>query len=312
MLLTDILPIKHPVIMAPMFLVSNTDMIVEAAAAGIAGVIPALNYRTETDFEKALQELNHRLPGGCYGINLIGNKSNIRFKRQLELCVQYKVPFIITSLGSPQAVIEACKPIGTKVFCDVIDLEYAKKVEAMGADAIIAVNNEAGGHAGNMAPEEIIPLLVKNTRIPVISAGGVGNKAGLDRMLQLGACGVSVGSPFIASNEAPVNHEYKQAVVDYGAADIVRTTKISGTPCTVINTPYVQKTGLQQNWLERTLAGNKTLKKWVKMLTFYNGMKMLEKAAFSASYQTYWCAGKSIEHVHAVRPVRDIVKGIVE
>ncbi|MFN8310172.1 MAG: nitronate monooxygenase [Chitinophagales bacterium] len=308
--LTEMLGIQHPVLMAPMFLVSNVNMIVEAANSGIAGCIPALNYRTEEDFRKALMEIQQRIPGKCYGINLIGNKSNIRFHKQLEICVEFKVPFIITSLGSPQAVIEACKPVGTKVFCDVIDLNYAKKVEALGADAIIAVNNEAGGHAGNLSPEEVIPLLSRNTRIPVISAGGVGNKVGLNRMLALGACGVSVGSPFIASNEAPVNAEYKNAIVQYGAQDIVRTTKISGTPCTVINTPFVKETGLEQNWLERTLASNKTLKKWVKMLTYYQGMKMLEKAAFSATYNTYWCAGQSIEHVHAIRPVKEIVKEI--
>ena len=309
--LTEMLGIEHPIIMAPMFLVSNTHMIIEASRAGIAGAIPALNYRSDAEFRKALEEIKEAIPGKSFGINLIGNKSNIRFDEQLKTCVDYRVPFIITSLGSPEKVIAAARPHGMKVFCDVIDLNYAQKVDGQGADAIIAVNNEAGGHAGHLSPEELIPLLKNNTRIPIISAGGVGNRAGMERMLHLGACGVSVGSPFIASLEAPVSKEYKQAIVDYGAKDIVRTTKISGSPCTVINTPYVQQIGLEQNWLERTMAQNKTLKKWAKMLTFYKGMKALEKAAFSATYQTYWCAGQSIEQVHSIKSVGEIVNDLV-
>ena len=124
----------------------------------------------------------------------------------------------------------------------MVDLKYAQKVESLGADAVIAVNNRAGGHAGNMSPEELIPLLNQNCKIPVISAGGVGNKQELDHVLSLGAAGVSVGSIFIASQESDVSEDYKQACVDYGKDDIVMTTKISGTPVvsTVINTPYVK------------------------------------------------------------------------
>ncbi len=132
--------------------------------------------------------------------------------------------------------------------------------------------------------------MVSNCNIPVISAGGVGNKSQLDRVLELGACGASVGSVFIASDESDVSQEYKQACVDYGAEDIVMSTKVSGTPCTVINTPYVQKIGTKQSWFEALLSKSKRLKKWVKMLTFVKGMKALEKSAFSATYKTVWCA----------------------
>lgn len=309
--LTQMLGIDYPIIMAPMFLVSNAKMVIEACNAGIAGSVPALNYRTDAEFRKALDEIKAGTDKP-FGINLIVNKSNIRLQEQLETCKEYKVNFIITSLGSPETVIKACKPLGIKVFADVIDLEYALKVEALGANAVIAVNNEAGGHAGDLSPEEIIPLLVKNLKIPVISAGGVGDRKSMQKMLDLGAAGVSVGSPFIATHEAPVSNEYKQACVDYGKKDIVRTTKLSGTPCTVINTPYVQKVGLKQNWFESFLSKNKKLKKYVKMLTFYKGMKMLEKAAFSATYQTMWCAGQSIDLVHGIKPVKEVVHDLVK
>jgi nitronate monooxygenase len=124
----------------------------------------------------------------------------------------------------------------------------------------------------------------------------------------LGAAGVSMGSVFIASEEAPVSKEYKEACVNYGAKDIVMTTKLSGTPCTVINTPYVQKVGTQQNWFERLLNRNKRLKKWLKALVFVRGMKSLQKAAFSSTYKTVWCAGPSIEHVTSIRKIHDIVE----
>lgn len=309
--LSEMLGIKHPIIVAPMFLVSNSAMIIAAIESGITAAVPALNYRTDKEFRAALTEIKEKA-GGPFGVNLIVNKSNIRLKEQLNTCVEMGVDFIITSLGSPREVIEACKPKDIKVFCDVVDVAYAQKVEVLGADAVIAVNNRAGGHAGNLAAEELIPLLLKNCNIPVISAGGVGTAEGVQKMLDLGACGLSIGSPFIACEEAPISQEYKQACVDYGADDIVMSTKISGTPCTVINTPYVQEIGTQQNWLERLLSKNKKLKKWVKMFTFMKGMKAIEKAAFGASYKTVWCAGPSIEHTHAIRPLKEIVSDLVQ
>ena len=309
--LTEILDIKYPVIMAPMFLVTNAKMMIAALNSGIAGAVPALNYRTDEEFRAAIDEIREKADGPI-GVNLIVNKSNPKMPAQLQTCLDKKIDFIITSLGSPKTVIEKCKPAGIKVLCDVVDLEYAKKVESLGADAVIAVNSKAGGHAGSLPPEELIPLINKNCSIPVISAGGVGNYEDLQKVLELGAAGVSVGSIFIASEEADVSKEYKQACVDYGKDDIVMSTKISGTPCTVINTPYVQKIGTKQNWFERLLSKNKRLKKWVKMLTFVRGMKALEKSAFSATYKTVWCAGPTIENTNAIRPVSEIVKSLVE
>ncbi|MEZ4978972.1 MAG: nitronate monooxygenase [Chitinophagales bacterium] len=309
--LTEMLGIKYPIILAPMFLVSNEEMSIEAIKAGIAPCIPALNWRTDEQMRAGLNKIRSAVSGPI-GINLIVNKSNIHYKRQLATCVEMKVDFIITSLGSPEEVIQSCKPHGIKVFCDVVDVAYAKKVESLGADAVIAVNKEAGGHAGPMLSTELIPLLRENVKIPVISAGGVGDGAGIWKRINTdGAVGVSMGSIFIATPEAPVSQEYKQACVDYGAKDIVLTTKISGSPCTVINTPYVQKVGTKQNWFEKLLSSNKKLKKYVKMLTFYKGMKAVEKAAFNSTYETVWCAGPSIEYTKAIRPVKDIVADLV-
>lgn len=311
--LTKLLKIKHPIIQAPMFLVSNTNMVIEAMKGGIAGCIPALNYRTLEELRAALKELKaNKLEGGAFGFNLIVNKSNLKYKGQLEVICEEGCDFIITSLGSPEETIRQAHKVGIKVFCDIVDLKFAQKVENLGADAIIAVNNEAGGHRGNINPETLIKELVSNCKIPVISAGGVGCKADIDKMLSYGASGVSVGSPFIASVEANVTNEYKQACVNYGAEDIVVTERISGTPCTVINTPYVQKIGTKQTWLESVLNKNKTLKKWVKMIRFSIGMRATENAATKATYKTVWVAGPSIEHTKAILPIKEIIKNLTE
>jgi nitronate monooxygenase len=311
--LTSLLNITHPIIIAPMFLVSNTKMVIEGMKSGIAGCIPALNYRTLEELRAAIIELKEaKVAGGSFGFNLIVNKSNVKYKEQLRILCEEKVDFIITSLGSPEETIKEAHKVGIKVFCDVTDLSFARKVESSKADALIAVNNLAGGHRGDIDPEALIKELNENTSLPVISAGGVGNKADIDKMLSYGAVGVSVGSPFIASNESGVSQEYKQACVDFGAKDIIMTERISGTPCTVINTPYVQKVGTKQPWIERFLYKNKSLKKWVKMFRFYIGMKATEKAATQVTYKTVWVAGPSIEDTKAILPLADIVKKLVQ
>ena len=311
--LTQLLNIKHPIIQAPMFLVSNTAMVIEGMKGGIAGCIPALNYRTLDELRVSLKELKTaKVEGGSFGFNLIVNKSNIKYIGQLAVICQEGCDFIITSLGSPEETIKQAHKAGIKVFCDVVDLKFAKKVEYLGADAIIAVNNEAGGHRGNKTPEVLIKELVANCTIPVISAGGVGRKSDIDEMLSYGADGVSVGSPFIASIEANVTDEYKQACVDYGAKDIIMTERISGTPCTVINTTYVQKIGTKATWLESVLNKNKKLKKWVKMIRFSIGMKATEKAATKATYKTVWVAGPSIEYTKAILPTKAIIEHLVK
>ncbi len=310
--LTKLLNIKYPIIQAPMFLVSNVAMVTEAMKAGIAGCIPALNYRTLDELRVAIQQLKaNKVDGGSFGFNLIVNKSNIKYKGQLEVLCEEGCDFIITSLGSPEETINQAHKAGIKVFCDVTDLKFAQKVESLGADALIAVNNEAGGHRGKISPEDLIKELNEHCNIPVISAGGVGCKADIDEMLSYGAEGVSVGSPFIASVEAEVTDEYKQACVDYGAEDIIMTERISGTPCTVINTPYVQKIGTKATWIENLLNKNRKLKKWVKMIRFSMGMKATEKAAKKATYKTVWVAGPSIEHTTEILPVKDIVQKLI-
>lgn len=309
--LDKLLDIDYPVIVAPMFLISNTKMIKAALASGVSAAFPALNYRTDAELRNAIQDIKN-FSSKPFGVNLIVNRSNPKYKPQLETLLEMKVDYIITSLGNPKEVIEKCKPLGIKVFCDVVDLAYAQKVQDLGADAVIAVNNRAGGHAGKLSPEELITLLKNNCSIPVISAGGIAKGKDLKQVMDWGAAGASIGTIFIACEESDVSPEYKQAMIDYGEKDIVMTTKLSGSALTVINTPYVQQLGTKASFFERILLKNKTLKKYVKMLIAFRGMKKVEKAAFAATYKTVWCAGPAIEHVTSIKPMKEILNTLIQ
>ncbi len=304
--LVELLAIDYPVIVAPMFLISNTKMIKAALDSGVSAAFPAMNYRTDEELRAAILDIKKHSTRP-FGVNLIVNKSNPKYKTHLQTLLELKVDFIITSLGNPKEVIEKCKPLGIKVFCDVVDLKYAQKVESLGADAVIAVNSRAGGHAGNIAPMELVKLLSENCSIPVISAGGIATGKDLKDVMSWGASGASIGTIFIACQESDISPDYKQAMITYGEKDIVRTNKLSGSPLTVINTPYVQQLGTKANFLEWLLNNNKTLKKYAKMLLAFRGMKAVEKAAFGATYKTVWCAGPAIEHVKEILPLRTIV-----
>jgi nitronate monooxygenase len=304
--LDRLLGIELPMIVAPMFLISNVKMVKAALQHGATAAFPALNYRTDTDLRKAFEDIR-QASSKPFGVNLIVNKSNPKYKAQLQTLLELKVDYIITSLGSPAEVIEKCKPLGIKVFCDVVDLKYAQKVERLGADGLIAVNNRAGGHAGNLAPRELIDLLTTNCDLPVISAGGIATGHQLREVMEWGAAGASVGTIFIACEESDVTADYKKAMIEYGEKDIVFTTKLSGSKLTVINTPYVQQMGTKATFLEWILNNNKTLKKYAKMLMAVKGMKAVEKAAFGATYKTVWCAGPSIEHVKEIEPMGKII-----
>lgn len=315
--LSHLLNIDFPMIMAPMFLVSNEAMLKAGMHSGIAATFPSLNFRNEGELEQLLDVLNGekaKLTGkGTYGINLIVQKTNPLYEKHLKICVAKKVPFYITSLGNPKQVIEQAHSYGAKVFCDVTNIEHAQKCNDLGCDGFIAVGQGAGGHAGPNTLQVLVPSL--HHHFPdkvVIAAGGIATGEGILSMLALGAAGVSVGTRFIASIEATVSNDYKNAIVSSKMNDIVLTEKISGTPCTIINTPFAKKIGYKQNWLERLLSTNSTTKKYFKMWVQISGMKKLEKSIHPGNYQTLWCAGQSVELIDDILPCTDIIKRMKE
>ncbi len=309
--ITDMLGIKYPVIMAPMFLVTNAQMVIEALKADITAAIPALNFRSDSEFRNAISEIKNHSPKP-FGVNLIVNKSNYKLKKQLSTCLEMNVGFIITSLGNPEDVISQCKPMGIKVFCDVINSSQAIKVEKLGADAVIAVNSMAGGHTGIIPQKKLVSQLLECVKIPVISAGGISRKDKVEEAINIGAQAVSVGTLFIASNEASVNDNYKNALVEYGAEDIILTRNISGTPLTVINTPYMQKIGNKKSMYSNIINRNSWLKKYFRMIFMLVGIRSLENAANQPTYKTVWVAGPSIEDIHEIKSVKEIVDSLVK
>lgn len=310
--LTQLLNIDFPMIMAPMFLVSNEAMLTAAMNSGIAGTFPSLNYRNAGEIEQVLDRLNQvkaKTTRGTYGVNLIVQKTNPMYEKHLKVCVEKRVPFYITSLGNPKEVIQQAHSYGAKVFCDVTNSEHAQKCFDLGCDGFIAVGQGAGGHAGPNSLQIVVPALqLKFPGTPVIAAGGIANGAGILSMLSLGAAGVSIGTRFIASNEAAVSDAYKKAIVDSKMEDIVLTEKISGTPCTIINTPFAKKIGYKQNWFERALSSNSKTKKYFKMWVQLTGMKRLEQSVKPGNYETLWCAGQSVELIDDIISCQEIVE----
>lgn len=318
--LTDVRPVKtaitemigcdYPIIAAPMFLVSNEAMVSEASNAGGLGAAPSLNWRTSEQFAGALNKIRSAT-SKPYGINLIVNKSNLRAEQDLDVIAAHKVPFVITSLGNPQKVIETVHGYGGKVFCDVTDLRYARKVQDQGADGVIAVSSGAGGHAGPLSPMVFIPHLKEHLNIPVIAAGGIATGKQILAALVLGADAVQVGTRFIASPEANVSAEYKNAILKAAPEDIVMTKRISGTPAAVINTPFVQKIGYELPWWESLLRKNPTTAKYMKLIRYMRGTKSLESAAQTPTWKTVWSAGQGVGLIHDVLPTAEIMKRLV-
>ena len=312
--MTELLKIDFPIIMAPMFLVSNEAMLKAGMEAGIMATFPTLNYRKEGELDallKSLTAFKTQNIMGNYGVNLIVQRSNPLYIKHLKTCVDNKVPFYITSLGSPKEVIEAAHGYGAKVFCDVTNIEHAQKCYGLNCDGFIAVGHGAGGHAGPNPLQVLVPSLkVHFPDKPIVAAGGITNGTGLLSVQILGAAGVSIGTRFIASTEAGVNQPYKDAIVNAHMDDIVMTTKLSGTPCTIINTPQAQKMGYTPNCVERFMGKNPRTKKYFKMFVQVRGIKKLEQSVMPNNYKTLWCAGKSVELIESIESCADIITRI--
>ena len=294
--LTNKLKIQYPLIMAPMFLVSNKEMLKAAIDSGIAGVIPSLNYLNTGKLASDIEELNiyRAEKNGSFGVNLI-IKGNPKYKEHLKIITDTKVPLVITSLGDPTEVIEKVKAYGGTVFCDVTNLKFARK--AKNADGFVAVGQGAGGHSGNISLQVLIPIL--RTEFPdkiIIGAGGVATKEGFSSVMSLGADGVSAGTIFIASKESKVSVEYKNAVINADAEDVVMSRILSGTPATIIKSDYLSE-------LENELKEKK--------LELSRGIELLQKSGSNADYNKLFVAGQAVAFVKKEESIAKIIKNLV-
>ncbi len=308
---TKMMGCEYPIIGAPMFLVSNKEMVVEISNAGGVGSIPSLNYRLEEEYAKQIKDIRAATDKPI-GVNIIVNKANSRQKPDLRASLDNGVDLFITSLGSPKEVIKEAHKNGAKVICDVVNLEHALKVQELGADGVVAVCAGAGGHAGNINPFVFIPWLKQKLDIPIIAAGGIADGHAMAAALTLGADAVHIGTRFIASTEAQVNQDYKNAIVESNPEDIVLTAAVSGTPCTFINTPSIKKLGTELPALFRLLKKHPLGKKLVVPLVHYLGMKKLEVSSNNYSKKDFWCAGQSVGLIEDILPCKEIVEKLVK
>lgn len=308
---TQTLNCRYPIIAAPMFLVSNTDMVVAASEAGAIGAFPALNYRPIEEYQKALMAIKQRTQKPIC-VNVIVNKSNQRQGQDLAIALDTGVEMFITSLGNPKTVIEEAHKNGAKVFCDVTNLQHALKVQDMGADGVIAVGFGAGGHAGPLSPLVLIPWLKEQLSIPIVAAGGIANGATMAAALALGAQAVSVGTRFIASREAQVDNAYKQAILKASPEDIVLTQRISGTPASVINNEYIQKIGTELPYALKILKDHPATKKYIVPLIHWLGMRDLEKSAQKPNWKAVWSAGQTVGLISEILSCEEIIQKLVK
>jgi len=306
--LTKQFGVKYPIICAPMFLVSSVKLVVSVCEAGGIGTFPALNFRPAERFREALQEIKSKTDKP-FGVNIIVQKSNKYQHKQIDYAVAEKVPLIITSLGNPKKVIELAHQEGLKVYCDVVGYEHAKKVADLGADGVIAVGCGAGGHAGTISHFALIPDLTSRLNIPVVAAGSIVDGRGMAAAFSLGAAAVYMGTRFIASEEAEVDPEYKQAIINAGYDDIVNTDRVDGFPGNFIHTAALDKLGLQNSLLEEIVSRSKKVKRWISLSRAARAL--LGKPNGKASYKTIYSAGQGTGLIQAVLPVREIIENSV-
>ncbi len=301
--LTEMFSMEYPIIGAPMFLVSNKEMVVAASRAGGMGTFPAMNFRPIENYQKVIDEVESDLEGRPFGINIIVQKSNKYQHQQIESAIEKEVPLLITSLGSPKGVIEKAKGTKTKVFCDVVGLEHAKKVADLGADGLVVVGSGAGGHGGETSLFALIPWLKKHIDLPMVAAGCMSDGHSMAAALALGADGIYMGTRIIASKEAQVKEAYKQAIVEAGCDDIINTDRVDGFPGNFIKTPDLEKF-LRPNLVDNVLSQNQRIKRAVSL--FRAGRALLGPKDQKLSYKNTFSAGHGVGVIDDVKDIQSI------
>lgn len=280
--------LKVPAIVAPMFLVSGPDLVVETCKAGLCGTFPALNQRTTEGFDDWLYEIEERLgdEGAPYGVNLIVHGSNPRVEADLEVCIKHKVPLIITSLGAVPDLVKAVHSYGGLVFHDVIQRRHAEKAAEAGVDGIIAVAAGAGGHAGTFSPFALTQEIRQFWDGALILSGSMSHGGHIAAAQMMGCDFAYFGSHFIAAEESMAPQGQKQMMIDCSAKDITYTNKVTGVGANFL-TPSIEAATLHDAPGEMSL--NEEAKAW----------------------KTIWSAGHGTGSVHDVRPVKDICEQLI-
>lgn len=247
--------LRLPLFAAPMFLISGPELVINACKAGVVAAFPTPNCRTTDDLEQWLAQIDGELNQendalgnsyAPYAANLFAHRTNPRLEKDLAIVVRYKVPIVITALGSPAKVIKAVHGYGGLVFADVSSVSYAKKAIAAGADGLVLVCSGAGGHTGNLNPFSFIQEVRKFWDGYIALAGGISSGTGILSAQVAGADFAYMGTSFIATNESLAEPEYKQMILGCNAQDLVITKAFTGANASMM-IPSIVNQGLDPN-----------------------------------------------------------------
>jgi nitronate monooxygenase len=291
--------LRLPVIGAPLFIVSNPDLVIAQCSAGVVGSFPALNARPKELLDEWLGRItaalaaydaaNPQAPSAPFAVNQIVHRTNDRLEHDLELCVKYKVPLVITSLGARQDVNDAIHSYGGIVMHDIINVTFAKKALDKGADGLIAVAAGAGGHAGTTSPFALIAEIRRFFDGPLALSGAISTGGGILAARAAGADVAYIGSAFIATQEANAVEAYKQSIVDSSAADIVYSNLFTGVHGNYLRASIIAQ-GLDPDALPQSDPTH---------MNFASGT--------GKAWRDIWGAGQGVGSVDAVLPAADLV-----
>ena len=293
--------LPFPVIGAPLFIISNPRLVIAQCQAGVVGSMPALNARPAEQLEDWLAEITETLaaynaahperPAAPFAINQIVHKSNERLQHDMALCVKYKVPIIITSLGAREDVNAAAHSYGGVVLHDVINNKHARKAIEKGADGLIAVAAGAGGHAGVKSPFALVQEIRQWFDGPLVLSGAIATGAAVLAAQAMGADFAYIGSAFIATEEARAEDAYKQCIVSSNSDDIVYSNLFTGVHGNYL-APSIRAAGMDPEHLPSSdpsamnFGGNmlKEAKAWKEIWGCGQGIGVLSKVQPAADY----------------------------
>ena len=294
--------LRLPVVGAPLFIVSNPDLVISQCKSGIVGSFPALNARPEMELDRWLDRITTELgehdannphkPSAPYAVNQIVHKSNNRLEHDVEMCVKWKVPIVITSLGAREDVNEAIHSYGGIVLHDVINNKFAKKAVQKGADGIIAVAAGAGGHAGALSPFALVQEIREWFDGPLLLSGSISNGDAILASVASGADLAYIGTPFIATVEANAVQAYKQAIVDGTSDDIVLSNLFTGVHGNYLK-PSVVSAGLDPDNLPESDPSK---------MNFSSSGDSLSKA-----WKDIWGSGQGINAIKSIVSTKKLV-----
>ncbi len=293
--------LRIPVIGSPLFIISNPDIVIEQCKAGIVGSFPSLNARPGPVLEEwliriteelaAYNEANPDKPAAPFAVNQIVHRSNDRLEHDMEMCVKYKVPIVISSLGARVEVNEAIHSYGGIVLHDIINDKFARKAIEKGADGLIAVAAGAGGHAGTTSPFALIQEIRQWFDGPIALSGSIATGDAVLAAQAMGADFGYIGSAFIATREANADERYKQAIVDYKADDIVYTNLFTGVHGNYLK-PSIVDAGMDPDNLPESdpskmsfgSGGSEKSKAWKDIWGCGQGIGAVDKVQTTAEY----------------------------